>query len=649
MGGTLAIDFNLMDRWDKPITRLQVLSAKHTEELNGEDTLTIECFEDVGKGQRILWRDHMGKWHEHVVDSTTKKHEDGKPTTVAKCVNSLVETWNDYIDDRRIGISSPASVTTMLEAALEPTRWTLGSDISSETGTVTFYHTSAREAIQDIQEVVGGELETTIEVDSTHVTSRKVSIRATRGNQNSTKRFTYTKDINVLSRTVDTSECVSQLYVYGKGLESEAGGYGRRLTIESVNSGKKYLEDTAAKNIWGRPDGNGGKAHSTGVAVFDNIEDAAELKRAGQKEFAQRKEPKVSYSVDVVDLASMGFTYEGVDIGDSVSVIDTEFDPEIRATARVMRIDRDLLEQQATVTLGNITTSISSILGRQARTVSSLQRRSSSWNLIAGSEMTYLDQLRSALNNAFATNSNYQYDSFELGTLYSNVPCDDSTFKPIQPLPSGVTPWAMNLSSKGFRISSELNANGTWKWTTFGTGEGFVADEIVTGTLMSAAYRETGVGDHWTLGRNGHLVAYDSTFYNVNATGQISSTNAHYRIDVKDGQILMYRDDTLYAHLSIRDIQNTTGFELANVHGCDVSAVEDMITITCGDRSYNAGFVFQGQPDMKTTRIYQAAGPRILYLNDQGLEIYEGGVKYTGYSGTINGVYFVDGLAVGTA
>lgn len=45
--------------------------------------------------------------------------------------------------------------------------------------------------------------------------------------------------------------------------------------------------------------------------------------------------------------------------------------------------------------------------------------------------------------------------------------------------------WCMLLGAAGFLIANGKNADGSWNWRTFGTGAGFVADEIVTGTLNS--------------------------------------------------------------------------------------------------------------------------------------------------------------------
>lgn len=47
---------------------------------------------------------------------------------------------------------------------------------------------------------------------------------------------------------------------------------------------------------------------------------------------------------------------------------------------------------------------------------------------------------------------------------------------------------AMALGTTGFMIASEKDQNGEWVWTTFGTGEGFLADCIIAGVLVSKNY-----------------------------------------------------------------------------------------------------------------------------------------------------------------
>ena len=44
---------------------------------------------------------------------------------------------------------------------------------------------------------------------------------------------------------------------------------------------------------------------------------------------------------------------------------------------------------------------------------------------------------------------------------------------------------AMTLTGNGFAIANSKNEWGEWNWRTFGTGDGFTADEITTGFLSA--------------------------------------------------------------------------------------------------------------------------------------------------------------------
>jgi hypothetical protein len=69
---------------------------------------------------------------------------------------------------------------------------------------------------------------------------------------------------------------------------------------------------------------------------------------------------------------------------------------------------------------------------------------------------------------------------------------------------------ALRLLGGTLAIANEKDANGKWLWRTFGTGDGFVADEIITGVLNAAAVSVVGkdasgnpvvqIGHYETLG-----------------------------------------------------------------------------------------------------------------------------------------------------
>ncbi|MEG0902103.1 MAG: phage tail spike protein, partial [Clostridia bacterium] len=262
--------FTRFDRWGVNAGRLTVIEAAHKEALDGTDELKITCCEDLSKGERVVWVDRRGVCHEHIVDEASRTHDDdGEPTTAATCINSIAELWDDYVEDKR----PSGGVAVALEAILLGTRWDVGSCDQKANASSTFYHVSAREALVELLDAWGGELETEIEHDGACVTRRFVAVRALRGNQKSAKRFTWTKDLISITRKVASDGPKTRVYGYGKGVETDGGGHGRRLTFESVNGGRDYMEDVEATAIFGHPDGNGNIAPAVGVYVNEQCED----------------------------------------------------------------------------------------------------------------------------------------------------------------------------------------------------------------------------------------------------------------------------------------------------------------------------------------------------------------------------------------
>ena len=249
------IGFTRFNRWGDNLGRLTVSAATHTDALDGTDELNITCAEDLVKGDRVVWIDLRGVCHEHIVDTIDRVHDDdGAPETQAVCINSVNETWDDWLDDKR----PSGSVAVALASILADTRWEVGTCDQGGSASRTCYHESVREGLAGIIETWGGELETLIVHDGASIVSRRVGVRAKRGNQSSAKRFTWTKDLVSVKRSVASDNPKTRVYGYGKGVETESGGYGRRLTFGDINDGKDYVEDSDATTVWGHPDGEGG-------------------------------------------------------------------------------------------------------------------------------------------------------------------------------------------------------------------------------------------------------------------------------------------------------------------------------------------------------------------------------------------------------
>lgn len=488
--------YTWQDAYVSTIGPEELLSLTHTDELNGEDSVDIVTTFALKQGYRLVWVDRLGKVHEHVCQDPKGLHAGGDTVYTDTAINSICETYGDYIEDKR---PYGYGFLQALNVCLGPTRWTAGT--VDQTGTVdkglTFYHTSAREALQSILKC-GGELETEITVSGGRVTSRRVGIRSHRGAKGGHRRFTYTKDLTSVSRT-EHYGAITACYGYGKGIETDTGGYGRKLTFGDINNGRNYVEDATALRLYGRPDGRGGREHVFGQYENSNCEDAATLLAETRAYLDSRKEPGMTYEADVVDLVQFGREWEGVAVGDDVQIVDTCFSPALRCEGRVTKLVTDELGGAMRVTLGNITETMTDMWLSQQQKLLSLSKRSSSWDVAASTPPSYLQQVMDSMNAQFNLAGNsYVHTSFERGLIFGSVPLDADGRSTTG---DGM---AMQLCSQGFRIADGCKADGSWDWHTFGTGKGFFAEFICFGTMLGDLIKAGTIQDksgknYWNL------------------------------------------------------------------------------------------------------------------------------------------------------
>lgn len=525
------IGFTLFDRWGNNLGRLPYTKASHIEALDLTDELKITCDRELIKGQRIVWIDRQGIAHEHLVDEVSQIHDDeGKTHCKAVCINSIAELLDDYIEDKR----PSGGVVEALTSILSGTRWSVGRCDQKGSASHTFYHISVREGLTDFISVWGGEPEVTIETDGTRVTRRSIGVRACRGDQLSPKRFTWTKDLINIKRKTGSANPKTRVYGYGKGVETEGGGFGRRLTFGEINGGKDYVEDTAATDIWGHPDGNGGIAPAVDVYINEQCDDPAQLLLEANSYLETVKEPQVSYEADVVDLYAFGRSWEGVALGDRVAIIDKEFsETGLRIKGRVSQIERDLITADTTVTFGNLVDALTDMWETVAGALKSGVASRAQIDAVSNPSVGWLKLLQSALNAQFNAVGTYKIESFELGQIFSNVALNAETGTPVK---TTANMWAVNINGMGIRLASSLAANGQWDWTTFITGASVNANCINVGTLRADRVRAGLLTDekgknHWDLDTGEFRLSAGTTVGNkdiATADAVIASVDVEY-------------------------------------------------------------------------------------------------------------------------
>lgn len=434
--------------------------ARHHFVAGGLDTVTIDATEcDVVKGYRLMYCDDRNKWHEFIVSSVALTHDENGVNYEIYAENSLVSLrGGEPIGDRR-GIKDGTTAIAIITAGSE---WQGRSEQLHE-GHTNYYRESPYSALSKTLKAFRCELKTDIIVEGTNIT-RIVTLTNQAGADNG-KRFSYRKDMTDVKRTVKEDDIITRLYPYGKGEES-GNGYGRRITIADVNGGVEYLDDSNAQKKYGY---NGKPL--CGVKIYDDIDDKSELKRIAESDLKSLSQPTVEYAASVIDLKSYGYDFEGVAIGDTVRIRDKDIDLAVVGRVVELEIDLDGIEETV-IKLGNIRPALGKDVDSIRHTLDNVTAKQGMLDGLANHD-NFIEQIVRGLNDAFSASTSYIDFNPQTGLTFTDNPNKTAAR------------WALNLGSMGFRIANRRKANGEWDWRTFGTGDGFVADLIRSGTLQA--------------------------------------------------------------------------------------------------------------------------------------------------------------------
>ncbi len=455
-------------------TLKDILLAKHSEELNGENILEIETLDMVEKNQRLVYKDKYGYWHEFIAKGVDEIRGDEGIIRRVFAESSFYETWGDYVEDKR---PYDTTANIALENALLTSRWEVGIVDDLGINSTNFYHISVKEAVQKVAETWQGEIRTRVEVVGNKIVGRYVDLLVHRGEDRG-RRFTYTKDLQNVRKTVHRDDVITALYGYGKGEEilddegQTTGGYGRRIDFADINDGKAYVEDLDALAIWGRLNPDGTRSHVFDKVEFDDCEDPEELLALTIEKLIELSQPLITYEATVTDP-------EGAELGDTVAIIDREFEPELRLKARGIKIVRDLLdEENTTMVWGNYIPSIADSWLEQEQYINNFRAKQAVWDrsqiigLDGNINAQYLNDLVSEMNRRLNALGGWVYLTEDGKGI---ITYDD-------PDPEEAT-GVIQILGGAFRIANSKTPDGDWDWRTIADGNGMIADAFIGGVL----------------------------------------------------------------------------------------------------------------------------------------------------------------------
>ena len=502
--------FNRLDAYLCDLDPKKVHGLRSVEEVNGEHALTITTTHQLEKTNRIVLKDGTGHWHEYVVTGIVDTHEtDEGLVTEYYCVWSIQYDLSGTFVNNQYGCgivpghaSVPHPVQDGLAIALSTTnRWQIGTVNVTSMAAASFYRRSGWEAIQTVIEKWGGELQATIDVGQSGVEARYVDLLEHVGASSATRRFDYGHDVASIKRTVSDEVWPCRIIPLGASQETDEGGYTRRPTIESVNSGVMWLEDAEVVPLTRMPDGNGGWEYPTVVVENDTYEVPADLKAWAIANITDYTRPMVTYEASVVQLARAGMNPHGVALGDEVVVVDREFGSGgLRITARVVRQECNLLDPTDTVlTIGNISDKLSGQLADLSRQVSEVAEQVASASSYQSST-EYVSRLLERINDEANATGGFTYITEGQGIRTYDVAVTD-------PLVGTEASSVVEVKGGTIRIANTKTAQGQWEWKTIFTS-GYVNAEVIRAIgLLTGSHVEVDTNGVHIYDQNGIEVA----------------------------------------------------------------------------------------------------------------------------------------------
>lgn len=295
--------------------------------------------------------------------SVEEKHEEDFVTTIY-CECAGLELLNKVFRHQKM---PSTTLQRFMQVALADTNWNVGFieggfntslDLDIET-------TNIYAAIQETVGQFGGEIEFRVEIENGGIARRYIDIFVNRGKVTG-KRFEFAKDIEGIVRKVDSSELCTALVGVGRDNINF-----RDVQVSGIDKpiGQDYVADQASFEKYGK---NG--YHLMGVYEFDT-KSPEELLRQTYKQLQKVKEKKVEYEVSVALLADItGESWNNINIGDTVSIVDNYFTPPIHLMARVVKLETSMTDPDSnSCTLANFIEVKSNITDEMRKLASKLE------------------------------------------------------------------------------------------------------------------------------------------------------------------------------------------------------------------------------------------------------------------------------------
>ncbi|WP_078434226.1 phage tail spike protein [Metabacillus halosaccharovorans] len=331
-------------------------NAPFKEELNRGSTFefnvpaTHEDSVHVKEDNQVAFMDKDGYFRLFIIRETESVDGEEGAEIHAICEPSFMELVDEPLEDVR-----PYDTTAedALDRALINTRWQRGTVAPLGINSTNYYYISVKDAIEKILNTWGGELRDRIEILDNEIVGRYIDILPRRG-ADTGKRWEIDKDIIAISRN-KKSYVKTALYGRGKSLETEDGGYTRKITFADVEwsvangdpvdkpLGQEWVGDPKALSQFGYKNSDGSRRHRFGFYENGDIEDPEELLLDTWNNLQIQSKQFANYTIDGLLLENIdGYEFEKVSLGDTNIAIDRNFAEPIEVELRIISYEYDV-------------------------------------------------------------------------------------------------------------------------------------------------------------------------------------------------------------------------------------------------------------------------------------------------------------------
>lgn len=322
----------------------------YTKKLNSDRSLKfeIEKNNNIKKYNKVGFFDTDKNFQLFFIDDITSFKDNKTEKISVDCLADFFNLGNTLIDDKRASTLQDAAIK-----CLEDTDYKVGIVESFEDRNINFYHISRIKALNEIINTFKCEIDIRVEIDAAtgRIGNKYIDFKHRLGTDTGI-RFTYDTALESVEKTTLEGH-FNVLWGWGKSLETENGGFSRKLDFADINDGKKYVEDTESIKKYGRLEG-----------IFEDskIEDKTILLKATKERLAEVKELKMSYKANIKDISKLsGYGHFRVNLGDTIIILDEEIDDIIEA--RIIGIEESKEDQKTEsdveLTLGNFLPALS--------------------------------------------------------------------------------------------------------------------------------------------------------------------------------------------------------------------------------------------------------------------------------------------------